>query len=92
MSAHTLGPWRFDGAEVHAHNERVVEFYSLGVPGERIAANGRLIAAAPRMYEALLRLTDVTSLHARGCFSDNLCRAIDDCHAALSEAQDDPIL
>lgn len=50
----TPGPWRFDGAEVHANAERIVEFYSItGIPSERIEANGNLIASAPLLYEEL---------------------------------------
>jgi hypothetical protein len=61
MAAHTPGPWQFDPElnEIQAHGGRVtiarLEFDSasdVGLVGQEIEANGRLMAAAPVLLEA----------------------------------------
>lgn len=61
MSGHTKGPWEFDGEYVWADSVKgyVADPNMEDVPNaEEREANGRLIAAAPEMLEALILMRD----------------------------------
>ena len=77
MSTHTPGPWKFDGEYVWANSvggyvanpqtEDMLsgEVVSLRDARQMIAANGRLIAAAPDLLLALQMLHDETADYIR---------------------------
>ena len=60
---HTPGPWKFEDEFVRAevlegfedHNSIIADVYTLpsNLFGEQMEANGKLIAAAPEMFELL---------------------------------------
>lgn len=61
MSGHTKGPWEFDGEYVWADSVKgyVADPNMEDVPNaEEREANGRLIAAAPEMLEALIAMVE----------------------------------
>lgn len=59
MNAHTPGPWTFVGSAIEADSPTrpgftdVIGWVSSDVDEVDADANGRLIAAAPEMYEAI---------------------------------------
>lgn len=76
-SKHTPGPWTVDGPPYNqivwssAENRVCFLAHSNGLDDERDIANGRLIAAAPDLLEALTRLTIdciIAGLHEQAGF------------------------
>lgn len=58
MAGFTKGPWRYDGYRVRSHGNTVADLrYKNG------ANDGRLIAAAPDLYEALEAILNAGSFH-----------------------------
>ena len=53
MSKHTKGPWIADGAQVFTNETNVAQANGYRIDRETVAANARLIAAAPELLEAL---------------------------------------
>ena len=64
MSKHTPGPWHIDPIKAHANgNRRIIaeQCTPVAVVPEHLAADARLIAAAPDLLEALTKAA--TMLH-----------------------------
>lgn len=53
MSKHTKGPWIADGAQIFTSDTNVAQANGYRIDRETVAANARLIAAAPELLEAL---------------------------------------
>ena len=100
MSKHTPGPWTYKNREIHA-GVLVAEVYeqSAGKPPcpavpldvEESKANGRLIATAPKLAEALRGLVERSAaFYSRACLTfgrDPLLEAeLTDARAALKLA------
>ena len=54
MSKHTKGPWIADGAQIFTSDTNVAQANGYRIDRETVAANARLIAAAPTMYEYII--------------------------------------
>lgn len=103
MSAHTPGPWEFDeennyggsvwlgGTNVTVGLDRCDRFTGeLVISRDELCANGRLIAAAPDLLEALEVVTNALGEHLGRKFpNDNHPhdRAIKKARAAISKAR-----
>lgn len=81
MSNHTPGPWEFDGSCIITDEFCIAVIEDDGgyeAPSEQRAPNGRLIAAAPELFEALkgmLTCEDSGSVAALRAAQDALVKA-----------------
>ena len=60
MSKHTPGPWIADGAQIFTSDTNVAQANGYRIDRETVAANARLIAAAPELLEALQKIAGNT--------------------------------
>jgi hypothetical protein len=67
MSSHTPGPWHIDPIKAHANgNRRIIaeQCTPVAVVPEHLAADARLIAAAPDMLECLMEVEELLAMFA----------------------------
>lgn len=102
MSGHTPGPWvarqsgsfTFQAFDIEGRGRLVTclsgSIYTTAEQDEAMAADARLIAAAPEMLEALEAVVGVPSEHAEDCpvgFNDCCCGLEERRTAALLKAR-----
>ena len=91
MSKHTPGPWHIDPIKVHANGNRRImaeQCTPVAVVPEHLAADSRLIAAAPDLLGALqVMLRDYTAVHDIG--DVEMQPAIYQARAAIAKATGD---
>ena len=63
MSNHTKGPWIADGAQIFTSDTNVAQANGYRIDRETVAANARLIAAAPELLEALKAMVEETCVN-----------------------------
>lgn len=70
MNKHTPGPWHIDPIKAHANGNRRImaeQCTPIAVVPEQLAADARLIAAAPDLLDALnAALDEIDRLYAEG--------------------------
>jgi hypothetical protein len=83
MSKHTPSPWVIDAERglIHATDDRHTVVCHIGnLMNPAIAADARLIAAAPELLDALRRLVDAT-------WASNVAALMDVARAAIGKAE-----
>jgi hypothetical protein len=80
MSKHTPGPWYIDPIKARANGNRRImaeQCTPVAVVPEHLAADARLIAAAPEMYELLTKIRGHIDSTCRECESKAIVPEID---------------
>ena len=85
MSQHTEGPWIADGAQIFTSDTNVAQANGYRIDRETVAANARLIAAAPELLEALEQMVSVF-LDTEGRHGESKNDAMDAARAAIAKA------
>jgi hypothetical protein len=90
MSEFTKGPWVFNGWErvrpVNGKDDGTDDICHVYGAGKPIEANGKLLAAAPELYEALWDLLEWGQEPASELYKHGWNRAVEKAEAALKKA------
>lgn len=84
----TKGPWRYDKREmcIAVPTKCVIANVSGDIPDGEIDANGKLISAAPDLYEALLHISALAKSPAHRGSVETLACVLEVARAALAKA------